>query len=261
MAILNGSVGATPIHWHMRVDTNPGDLGTIYGRLLWRAEHAGLRQHARAMFWYQGEANGGPSAANYGAQFDRLIEDWHKDFPALEKVYLMQVRQGCGVDGQSDIYEVQRQIAQRRPEVRLMSTTALQAHDGCHFYTGGYRTLAAHLTRLVARDFYQRPFGPAIEPPDVLAASRASIAGDLLRVELDAAAVGMVIEPGAQADFQLADGAQVIDIQVQGQDLLLQLDRGTSSTTLRYVGHSGNDGGRIMNVLGVGLLTFEVPLN
>ena len=43
--------------------------------------------------------------------------------------------------------------------------------------------------------------------------------------------------------------------------LLLQLDRGTSSTTLRYVGHSGNDGGRIMNVLGVGLLTFEVPLN
>ena len=76
-----------------------------------------------------------------------------------------------------------------------------------------------------------------------------------------AAAVGMVIEPGAQADFQLADGAQVIDIQVQGQDLLLQLDRGTSSTTLRYVGHSGNDGGRIMNVLGVGLLTFEVPLN
>lgn len=260
VAILNGGVGATPIHWHMRVDTNPLDLGTIYGRLLWRAEASGLREHARAMFWYQGEANGGASAANYGAQFDRLIADWHKDYPALEKVYVVQVRQGCGVDGNSEIYEQQRQIGLRHPEVQMMSATALPAHDGCHYFHGGYRTLAVHLGRLLARDFYGRPYGFEIEPPDVIEARRTNAAGDVIRLSLNHAAIGMVVEPGAEADFQLADGAVVQSITVQGQDLLLQLDRSTSSGNLRFVGHSKNDGGRIMNAGGVGMLTFDVPL-
>ena len=260
VAILNGSVGATPIHWHMRVDRNPTDLGTIYGRLLWRAEQAGLRKHARVMFWYQGEANGGPSAQNYGAQFDRLIEDWHKDYPALEKVYLMQVRQGCGTDADSALFEAQRQIAERHPEVQLMSTTALPAHDGCHFYTVGYKALGVHLSRLVARDFYGRNEGPEVEPPNVLEVTRASGSSSQLRVELNHAAVGMVVEAGAEYDFRLADGAQVVAIQVQGPDLLLTLDRPTQSGSLRFVGHSKNDGGRVMNRSGVGLLTFDVPI-
>lgn len=259
VAILNGAVGATPITWHQRNDVNPYDTGTIYGRLLWRAEAAGLREHVRAIFWYQGEADGG-AAQHYGHRFDNLIADWRKDYPALDRVYVMQVRQGCGAGPDSDIFEVQRQIPLRHPEVRMMSTTSLPRHDGCHFYFAGYYRLAEQLARMVAQDYYGWAFTDAqVEPPDPIVAQYANAFGNRLVVQFGPQGTMLTAEAGAEADFQLDDGVQVTGVSTQGNLLFLDLDGPTQSATLRYVGHERN-GGRIMNELGVGALTFELPI-
>ena len=86
VAIINGAVGGTAIIAHLRNETEPDDTSTIYGRMLFRAEASGLREHARAIFWYQGESDG-PNAIYYGRRFDQLMDAWREDFPKLEKVY------------------------------------------------------------------------------------------------------------------------------------------------------------------------------
>ncbi|KAA3605512.1 MAG: hypothetical protein DWQ01_19530 [Planctomycetota bacterium] len=259
VAILNGAVGGTKINFHLRDDGNPMNTGTNYGRLLWRAQHSGLRDHVRAMFWYQGESNGS-DASQYAAQFADLIGDWREDFPALQKVYVMQVRQGCGADDTSDIFEVQRQLAVQHPDVQLMSTTALPDHDGCHFRIGGYQSLAFDLARLMGRDFYGLPFGPEVEPPNVVQAWRSNLAGTEITVQFGPAGTLMSAENGAQFDFRLQDGVTVTSVSAQGDQLILQLNGPTNSSTLRYVGRSGGSSGWVSNQNGVGALTFEVPL-
>lgn len=258
VAIINGAVGGTAIIAHLRNETEPDDTSTIYGRMLFRAEASGLREHARAIFWYQGESDG-PNAIYYGRRFDQLMDAWREDFPKLEKVYLMQVRQGCGVGPDSLIFEAQRELPLRHPEVQLVSTSAQPAHDSCHYLYEGYMRLSDQLARLVARDFYGRSFGPEIASPDAIAAWRSNALGDEVTVEFDAAAVGLVAQPGSQADFLFEDGAQVLFITVSGPRLILHLDRATTSTTVRYVGHIGNDG-YVVNRLGIGALYFELPL-
>lgn len=258
VAIINGAVGGTAIIAHLRNDAEPDDTTTIYGRMLFRAEASGLREHARAIFWYQGESDG-PNAIFYGRRFDELMQDWREDYPSLEKVYVMQVRQGCAVGPGSLIFEAQRELVLRHPEVQLMSTSAQRAHDGCHYFHAGYVQLATQLARLVARDFYGRSFGPEIAPPDAIAAWRSNAAGDEVTVEFDAAAVGLVAQAGSQHDFLFEDGAQVMFMTVSGPRLILHLDRATTSTTVRYVGHIGNDG-YVVNRLGIGALYFELPL-
>lgn len=258
VAIINGAVGGTAIIAHLRNDAEPDDTTTIYGRMLFRAEASGLRDHARAIFWYQGESDG-PNAIFYGRRFDELMQDWREDYPSLEKVYVMQVRQGCAVGPDSLIFEAQRELALRHSEVQLMSTSAQRAHDGCHYFHEGYMQLAAQLARLVARDFYGRPFGPEIAPPDAIAAWRSNATGDEVTIEFDAAAVGLRAQAGSEIGFVFEDGAQVLFITESGPQLILHLDRATTSTSLRYVGHVGNDG-YVVNRLGIGALCFELPL-
>jgi hypothetical protein len=119
--------------------------------------------------------------------------------------------------------------------------------------------LAAQLARLVARDFYGRPFGPEIAPPDAIAAWRSNATGDEVTIEFDAAAVGLRAQAGSEIGFVFEDGAQVLFITESGPQLILHLDRATTSTSLRYVGHVGNDG-YVVNRLGIGALCFELPL-
>ncbi|MCH2100835.1 MAG: sialate O-acetylesterase [Planctomycetes bacterium] len=260
VAIINGAVGGTPIFAHQRNDANPTDTSTIYGRLLWRADQSGLREKVRAIFWYQGESDG-PNAVFYGRRFDSLIADWREDYPRLEKVYAMQVRQGCAVDADTNIFEAQRELPLRHPEVTLMSTSALPLHDGCHYLFGGYEELSLQLARVVARDFYRRGFGPEVEPPDAIAAWRANAAGDQVVVEFDDSAVGLTAKPKATLEFVLDDGAIVTQVTAQGSQLLLQLDRPTAATSLRFIGRAGGKHSRVTNGLGLGALLFNLPLN
>lgn len=103
VGLLNGAVGGTSISQHARNDANPEDLNTIYGRFLLRARRSNMAGQAPLMFWYQGESDAigwGPSsnAANYTQRFTDLHADWKADMPALRHFYVLQIRNGCGVD-------------------------------------------------------------------------------------------------------------------------------------------------------------------
>lgn len=259
VAILNGAVGGTGIVAHQRNDDLPTDTSTIYGRLLTRATNAGLRDQVRAIFWHQGEADGS-NAVFYGQRFDRLIADWREDYAGLERVYVMQTRLGCGVPADSGIFEAQRALPLRHPELRLMSTSALPGHDGCHYYYAGYAALAEQLAGLVGQDLYGLQLGPAVAPPDALDAQRMNSVGDRVRIEFDAAGVGLVAQAGVEQDFVFEDGARVTRATAQGPYLLLELDRATTSSTVRYIGRAGGSDGFLVNARGVGALLFELPL-
>ena len=168
VAFINGAVGGTAISLHLRNDADPMNLNTIYGRLLFRAEEAGVRDSARAMFWYQGESDG-EFATRYEGEFATLYQSWLEDYPSLEKKYVVQIRKGCGV-ALSGVREVLRRLPESYADIEVMSTTALPGHDGCHYFYEGYRELGDRVARLVARDFYGSTDVIDIEAPNIVSA-------------------------------------------------------------------------------------------
>ncbi len=258
VALLNGAIGATPIRWHQRNDADPESLATNYGRLLYRARQAGLDQHVRALFWYQGEADGGTAPLQYFHRFQNLRRDWSEDFPALEQFYVFQIHNGCGTFGMG-IRELQRDLADLFPDVSLMSTTATTGHDGCHYYYSGYRQLGERIARLVARDLYGRPSPAGTSAPNVDTATFFNGGRDRIELLFRHPGQALIVDPGAEAYFQLDAPERVTGVTVVGNRLQLQLSASTAATTLSWAGHIGN-GPWIRNGLGVGMLTFEIPI-
>ena len=258
VAVLNGAVGATPISFHRRNDLDPFKTSTNYGRLLTRATNAGLADHIRAIFWYQGEADGG-RAVHYVWSFRDLYEDWLTDFPSTQKVYMFQVRNGCG-NPSVELRNVQRRLKEFLPKLDVMSTTGTGGHDGCHFYYGGYRQLGDRISRLVARDLYGSTDTHEIDAPYLLKANWYNSAGTQIRLKFADPDDTLIVEPGAEQHFQLQDGVQVVSTQVVGNFILLTLSGPSNSDTIAYVGHP-NDGPWIKNGRGVGALTFKALIH
>ena len=64
IAILNGGNGGQPISFFQRNNSNPTDILTNYGRLLYRVQKGGLSGTVRSILYYQGESDN-----NNGAQY------------------------------------------------------------------------------------------------------------------------------------------------------------------------------------------------
>ena len=76
--------------------------------------------------------------------------------------------------------EVQRTLGDLYPEIDVMATSAVQAHDGCHFFYDGYTELGELLNRLVQRDLYGSLDTQEIDPPAIDTVQWASPAQDAL---------------------------------------------------------------------------------
>jgi len=150
VAILNQAENGTKIDEHQRDDGNPDDTDTLYGRLLWRAQQAGIADDARALFWHQGESDRTTSAFDYEQRFTALYNDWKTDYSNIEKVYVFQTRDTtltCPSTASLTLRDRQRQFGDLFVDVDVMSTTAIDPQiDGCHFpYTNGYETIAENI--------------------------------------------------------------------------------------------------------------------
>lgn len=150
VCIINGGAGGSTIEMNLP-PTSPFDSTSIYGRMLYRTDRAGLRQSAKAMFWYQGESN---TFDGYAANFRKIYEAWHRDYPNLERVYVTQIRPGCVRGPHGALREFQRTLADTFPDVTVVTTAGLIGHDGCHYAIEGYMRFGDQLYRHVARDFY-----------------------------------------------------------------------------------------------------------
>ena len=253
IALINAAVGGTVIASHLRNDANRADLNTLYGRLLYRAQEAGIDGSARSMLWHQGESDG-EAVVQYALDFDVLYDAWHEDYPALEKIYLFQIRKGCGITG-AGVREFHRTAPDLYPDIEVMSTTAAPFHDGCHFFYAGYRELGERVARLMARDLYGSADTQEIDPPNILDAEFVGTSNDQILLTFRDPDDGLVWETGSEAYFLFDDATTVVSGSVTGNTILLQLAGPSTATTISYDGHPSN-GPWVMNARGVGALTF-----
>lgn len=262
IAVVNGARGGQPIGYFARNDTDPGDGSTSYGMLLRRLTRAGLAgpDAIDVMLWYQGEADR-DDAATHVAGFTDLVADWREDYGAGLPVYVHQVRTSpCGQSGPVALRDAQRRLPDTVDGLRVVSTTGLNGHDGCHFdYVDGYRTLGEHVATMLLDDLY-RPGTPSIAPPDPRSAHRVDDAPNQLTVTLRSPATPLTVEDGAAADFRVS-GAVVESVRWQrGLGLVLTLDRpAPAGASVAYLSHNGA-GPRVVDARGMGLLAFHLPV-
>ncbi len=170
VAIMNGALGATSILTHGQNTS----LNSIYGRLLYRCQQAGVDTSARAIFWWQGERDcSGTTVANqqeYYDQFVLLQNAWQADFPGLQNTYITQIHTVHRYEIGSEIREAQRQLSLDFPEIVIQSSHNLPDFDGfAHHSPTGYLLFADWIFHQVQRDIYNSSFINT-DPPKILSA-------------------------------------------------------------------------------------------
>jgi hypothetical protein len=259
IAILNGAHGGRPISFFQRNDASREDLSTNYGRLLYRARLASVTNDVRSVLWYQGEAEGGDGAVHENG-FIQLYQDWKEDYPNIERVYVHQLRVGCGVTKNSvDLRDRQRRLQDKFADISVTSTTGINGQDGCHYaYTNGYKLIGNHIAALVGRDLYGAPDLPNIEAPNIATVMFADTSREHIVIHTRNATDDLVFDSGAEADWLIqGDTATVVAGEATNNRITLTLSApAPAATNVVYTGHQ-KSGPWVTNVLGVGLLTFS----
>ena len=247
IAIINGARGGETISYFKRNDSDPDDLGTNYGRLLFRAREAGVDDHVRALLWYQGES-GQADVASYQNDFDDLYDDWRADYSPIEKVYTFQIRGSapdkCGKIPEESkflIRDLQRRIPDLYSDVEVMSTTGVGDYDGCHFfYSDGYEAIAQNVFRQIARDLYDSPDVQSVNPPNIQSAFFSNPSRTEITLRMRDPDDVLVWEAGAEADFVLIGTSETVSSgRVNGNEVVLTLSGAApGATEVRYIGHS-----------------------
>ncbi|MBL7811848.1 MAG: hypothetical protein JNL57_06455 [Bacteroidetes bacterium] len=155
VCFINNGVGGTPITFHQRNNSNHADVTTNYGRMLYRAQKAGLDKNIKGILFYQGESDGA-SAVHHDTMFRKMHAAWLEDYKGVEHIYVVQVRSGCGSPS-LQLREFQRRFGTDLPRTTAVTANGLNGHDGCHFaFANGYEQLGLNLFQLFACDYYGR---------------------------------------------------------------------------------------------------------
>lgn len=254
IALINGAVGGTSVWQHQRNDVVHQDSSTIYGRLLRRMEEAGAAEKFRALLWYQGESDAW-SANSWYQGWINLRADWAKDFPALERVYVVQIRNDCGSGG-AQLKELQRLLPDLWSDTTVMASNGVPAHDGCHYQYVGYRDLGEKLARLVRRDFHGALDTREIDPPNPASARFLDAAHTQVAITFRDANDALRLDAGAERDFEAGDRQRAIAGSVAGNVVTLTFAAPLRVDAISYRGHPF-DGPWLATARGVGALAFE----
>jgi hypothetical protein len=272
-ALISGGVGGTAIESHVPNPANPMDLQTIYGSMLYRAVKSGLAIHAKAMFWYQGEAN---NIGNYFDNFKTLYDAWHLDYPNLKKIYVMQIRPGCNTGTPGELRDLLRSLSDYYPDIITHSTMGLPGHDGCHFFPDtlwGYHTLGDQLFDLLRRDFYNGTDTIGLNSPDIKRAYFTGADHRTIALLFNNGASNLVlpndtiISPRTESInnyfYVGTDTGIVTNIKASGDTLFLQLSHASNARTITYLPDqvyndtaTTYEGPWITNSRGVGMFSF-----
>ena len=231
---------------------------TIYGRLLWRVQQAGVADAVRAIFWHQGESNADQAYATYLSLWTSMYEDWLSDYPNVEGIYPFQVRAGCGNPTWNR--NVHRELPDLLDKVMgNMSTTGVAGHDGCHFYSATYTEWGDRMARLANRDLYGAVYTEVIEAPNPQSASWSS--STELVIEYGETGAGMTLQPGAEVYFSLSDGAAISDVSVVGTTVVVTTQNPSTANSVSFVDVAG-DIPWLVNELGIGgFVYYAFPID
>lgn len=262
VAILNGAHDGQPIRFFQRNDTDPDDLDTNYGRLLYRAGRAGITNRVRAVLWYQGESDWG-DGKTHEEGFLSLCDDWRHDYPGLEQIYIHQIRVGCGVEKNDvDLRNRQRCFPDRFPYISVMSTTGINGHNGCHYsYENGYKVVGNHIAALLNVDLYGSTNVLNTTAPNIKYMYFSTPACDEITIRVRKPEDPLIFDAAAVNDFILPGSSATVlsgSISTNNEIVLSLSGNASDAEGLAYTGHMLG-GAWVTNAAGVGLLTFFYP--
>ena len=241
ICLLNGAVGGTRINQHQRNNTNPEHLYTIYGKLLYRARKANLDSNITAILYFQGESDGG-LAIKHDTGFTNLHGYWQQDYPGFQKLYVVQVRDGCG-NPSLQLREVQRQFEFKLPNCQTVSANGLNNHDNCHYgFVNGYEKLGYQLSKLVARDFYWPKETTNINPPNIDHCYYTDGLQREIKLVMRSASDLLFADNNFESLFELVgdNSVQIVSGKLENNIITLQLSKSSCNLTgLSYNGKRG----------------------
>jgi len=262
ICILNGAVGGTRIDQHQPIPWNHEHLYSIYGRLLYRVRKAELDSNISGIIYFQGESDGG-NAVKHDTQFTNLYNAWVQDFPGFQKLYVIQVREGCGAPS-LQLRDKQRLFEQKLPNCQTVSANGLNNHDGCHYgFTDGYEKLGMQMSKLVGRDFYWSAERENIDPPNIKSCYYSNGRQTEITLNLTNPDDIVNIDPNFEKLFKI-EGDITVSISggaVKNNQIVLTLNKNSCLITgLSYDGLRGNQPW-VKNNIGFGLISFyNVPI-
>jgi hypothetical protein len=166
--VLNGAYGGTGIvALGARNPANHADLSTFYGRLLFRAQWAGVDKKVKAIIWKQGEDEAGNDPAGYDAKFKTLYDQFHEDY-GNARIYVSQINiLADKVEGAAALRDFQRRTKYLFANVEAIATIGASGYDGIHYDPPGHQQLAFEQFRQIARDLYGSKDTVQINSPDI----------------------------------------------------------------------------------------------
>jgi hypothetical protein len=263
VCIINGAYSGTVIEQHQPNPANHADTTTLYGRLLRRAQVAGVVNDIKAFLYNQGEYYN--DTINYARLYDSLRKAWKGDYPNLQKIYEIQVNTGCGYAFNPQIREIQRKFSETYNDVTVMSVVGVCEYTGCHYGSNGYAQMGQWVARVYERDFFGATTAN-ITSPRILSASYTSVAHTALELNFDMPVIWPADTLGyAMKDYVTLDATygNIDSVRVIGNVLRLYLHAASSATKVSYIPLSTYRGTSttytgpyIRSALGVGALTF-----
>ncbi len=270
--IVNAAAGGTRIDQHQRSSENPTDLTTIYGRMLWRVQQAGLTHGIRGILWHQGEndqGSAGPTGGygweTYQQLFVEMSAAWKQDFPNVQQYYVFQIwPDSCSMGGRLGsgdmLREKQRTLPQLYSHMSIMSTLGIVPPGPCHFPLQGWAEFANLIQPLMERDFYGKAPAKSITPPNLSQASFSGGTKDTITLEFDQP---VVWKEALAGQFYL-DGEKdrIASGSVSGNTLTLKLKEASPATRITYLKESARNQVTLLNgTNGIAALTFcNVPI-
>ncbi|MCE9556136.1 MAG: DUF2341 domain-containing protein, partial [Planctomycetes bacterium] len=271
ICIINGAVGGTRIDQHQRNAQNPTDMGTIYGRMLWRIQAARLTHGIRGVLWHQGESDqgsdgptGGYGYEDYRRYFLDMAAAWKQDFPNIQNYYVFQIwPKSCSMGhhgSDNQLREVQRNLPTAFSRMSIMSTLGIKPPGGCHYPPAGYTQIAMAIAPLVERDNYGQVSVAPITPANLKRASFATEAKTELVLEFDQA---MAWDDKLASQFYLDGKAgQIASGSAMGNRILLKLKGPATASKVSYLDSaSWSPDNLLYGANGIAALTFcDVPI-
>lgn len=148
-------------HWSsayshsLRTENNPTDFTTGYGRMLYRAQKAGVANAVKAYIFRQGESEAYGEGGNWEGHFDVLYKNLKKDFVNLKQLYVFQIDIIYHVSLIGTlIRDYQRRLPDVYPDVTSVATVGTTGFDGLHYNREGNIQGGVELSRLMLRDLY-----------------------------------------------------------------------------------------------------------
>jgi hypothetical protein len=261
ICFLNGAVGGTTIGQHQMDPSNPENLSTIYGRLLYRVRKAEYENSIRAILYFQGESDG-PFATRHDTLFQKLHQNWINDYPGFKKLYVIQVRSGCG--GPSiQLRDVQRRFEDSLVNCKVVSANGLNSHDGCHYgFDNGYKQLGIQMAALIGRDFYGS-LRKNIDPPNIKSCHYSNAKKTEITLEMKNAFDDLYVDSLFHQLFKIEGDANVSITKGEWVDNKIVLQLNQSSCKITGLTYDGLPLKRawVKNSLDMGLISFyNVPI-